>query len=221
MTVTSQIAVTQIIRQHDQEVRPRVLLRDRRPEGEERQQGDDRSERHGRFSSRKLWFLATWNLHRLMGTVYYLPAGPFLPGGFRRTHGSVPGDRPREGVGEVVGEKRLKGMLIFDGDYPMAYSALELNRDLTLPVEAVRRADPGSDNLVLATLPEMRRGGIAGALVKVVARIEREASPLWGYRSGDCSKGRSWPATRIAVLWSRGNGSSRTGSYERSSSGEE
>ena len=76
-------------------------------------------------------------------------------------------------------------MLIFDGDYPMAYSALELNRDLTLPVEAVRRADPGSGNLVLATLPEMRRGGIAGALVKVVARIEREGSPLWGYRSGD------------------------------------
>ena len=34
-------------------------------------------------------------------------------------------------------------MLIFDGDYPMAYSALELNRDLTLPVEAVRRARPG------------------------------------------------------------------------------
>ena len=75
-------------------------------------------------------------------------------------------------------------MLIFDGDYPMAYSALELNRDLTLPVEAVRRADPGSDNLVMATLLEMRRGGIAGALVKVVARTEREDSPLWGYRSG-------------------------------------
>ncbi len=75
-------------------------------------------------------------------------------------------------------------MLIFDGDYPMAYSALEPNRDLTLPVEAVRRADPGSDNLILATLPEMRRGGIVGALVKVVARIERDGSPLWGYRKG-------------------------------------
>lgn len=75
-------------------------------------------------------------------------------------------------------------MLIFDGEYPMAYSALELNRDLTLSVEAVRRADPGSDHLALATLPEMRRGGIAGALVKVVARIERKDSPLWGYRKG-------------------------------------
>ena len=58
MTVTSQIAVTQIVCQHDQEVRPRVLLRYRRPEGEERQQRDDRSERHGRFSSREPWFLA-------------------------------------------------------------------------------------------------------------------------------------------------------------------
>ena len=58
MTVTSQIAVTQIIRQHDQEVGPRVLLRDRRFEGEERQKRDDRSARHGWFSSRELWFPA-------------------------------------------------------------------------------------------------------------------------------------------------------------------
>ena len=76
-------------------------------------------------------------------------------------------------------------MLIFDGDYPMAHSALEMNRDLTLPVEVVRQAEADSGNIVLATLPEMRRGGIAGALVKVVARIERESSPLPGYRSGD------------------------------------
>ena len=76
-------------------------------------------------------------------------------------------------------------MLIFDGDYPMAYSALDMNRDLTLSVESVRQAEANSGNMVLATLPEMRRGRIAGALVKVVGRIERESSPLWGYRSGD------------------------------------
>ena len=32
-------------------------------------------------------------------------------------------------------------MLIFDGDYPMAYGALELNRDLTLPIDEVRAAE--------------------------------------------------------------------------------
>jgi hypothetical protein len=30
-------------------------------------------------------------------------------------------------------------MLIIDGDYPMAFGALELNRDLTLPVDEIRR----------------------------------------------------------------------------------
>ena len=83
-------------------------------------------------------------------------------------------------------------MLIIDGDYPMAYGGLDLNRDLTLPIEQVRAAEPGSirmegwpDDGTMATLPEMRRGKIAAALVKIAARIERPGSPIWGYRSGD------------------------------------
>jgi len=82
-------------------------------------------------------------------------------------------------------------MLIFDGDYPMAHGALDLNRDLTLPIAAARalpNQDPAtrSPNAgLMATLPELRRGKIAGALVKVVGRIKRPNSPLWGYSSGD------------------------------------
>jgi len=34
-------------------------------------------------------------------------------------------------------------MLIIDGDYPMAFGALELNRDLTLPVHEIRRDGAG------------------------------------------------------------------------------
>ncbi|MEO6061626.1 MAG: membrane dipeptidase [Thermoflexales bacterium] len=81
-------------------------------------------------------------------------------------------------------------MLIFDGDYPMAYGALDLNRDLTLTIEAAR-AQPDKDPAtqspnagIMATLPEMRRGCVAAALVKVVGRIKRIDSPLWGYASG-------------------------------------
>ena len=81
-------------------------------------------------------------------------------------------------------------MLIFDGDYPMAYGALDLNRDLTLPIDEVRNAEPHPNQTVaqldsetMASLPEMRRGKIAGALTKIVARIERPGAPLWGYRS--------------------------------------
>ena len=34
-------------------------------------------------------------------------------------------------------------MLVFDGDYPMAHGGLLLQRDLTLPIEAVRGAKAG------------------------------------------------------------------------------
>lgn len=84
-------------------------------------------------------------------------------------------------------------MLIFDGDYPMAHGALDLNRVLTWPL-AEARALPDQDaesrwpnTGIMATLPEMRRGKIAGALVKVVGRIKRPNSPLWGYRSAEAA----------------------------------
>ena len=83
-------------------------------------------------------------------------------------------------------------MLIFDGDYPMAYGAIDLNRDLTLPIEEVRAAQDGSREQdrwpatgTMASLPEMRRGKVAVALVKIAGRIQRKNSPIWGYRSGD------------------------------------
>ena len=82
-------------------------------------------------------------------------------------------------------------MLIFDGDYPMAHGALDLNRILTVPISEARAlpdkdADTRWPNAgIMATLPEMRRGKVAGALVKVVGRIKRPNSPLWGYSSAD------------------------------------
>ncbi len=87
-------------------------------------------------------------------------------------------------------------MLIIDGDYPMALGAMDLNRDLTLPIEEVRRAAPDRfaeearpDCDTMASLPEMRRGKIAAALVKVVARHHRAGSPLWGYRGREMTYG--------------------------------
>ena len=83
-------------------------------------------------------------------------------------------------------------MLIIDGDYPMAYGAIDLNRDLTRPIEEVRAVQDGSSEQerwpaagAMASLPEMRRGKVAAALVKVVSRIQQKNSPIWGYRSGD------------------------------------
>ncbi|MEO2045086.1 MAG: membrane dipeptidase [Pirellulales bacterium] len=83
-------------------------------------------------------------------------------------------------------------MLIIDGDYPMAYGAIDLDRDLTRPIDEVRNAKPSSsrcesspDSETMATIPEMRRGGIAAALAKICVRIQRSGSSLSGYRSGE------------------------------------
>ena len=83
-------------------------------------------------------------------------------------------------------------MLIIDGDYPMAFGAVDLNRDLTLPIEEARAAEPSwsSDDIwldsgIMATLPELRKAQIAAALVKVGGRISRPGNPLKGYRTGE------------------------------------
>lgn len=73
-------------------------------------------------------------------------------------------------------------MLIFDGDYPMAYGGIELNRDLTLPLADVRAADDLQGNVAFACLPEMRRGRVAAALMKFTVRRMRENSVLTGLK---------------------------------------
>ena len=73
-------------------------------------------------------------------------------------------------------------MLIFDGDYPMAHGALGLNRDLTRPLDELRDADAYPSNIPFGCLPEMRRGGVYCALMKIAARRMHKGSILPGYR---------------------------------------
>ena len=90
-------------------------------------------------------------------------------------------------------------MLIFDGDYPMSTGAFDFDRDLTLPIEQLRSAPPGTatinkewdwpDAKAMCTLPEMRKAGIAIALVKVFWRINRPESTAWGYRGNELAYG--------------------------------
>ena len=77
-------------------------------------------------------------------------------------------------------------MLIIDGDYPMAMGAMNMLRDLTLPIDQVRAAEVDSNRErgwrwpnedVMASLPEMRRGRVAAAIVKTVACIKRPSHP--------------------------------------------
>ena len=82
-------------------------------------------------------------------------------------------------------------MLIIDGDYPMAVGALDSGRDLTLPIDQVRTAPElasrmrWSDDGAMASLPEMRNGAIAVAVVKMVACVKRPVHDHGDYRSDE------------------------------------
>ena len=71
-------------------------------------------------------------------------------------------------------------MLIFDGDFPMAPLAMQLRRDVTLPLAELRRRDRDYENIALASLPEMRKAGMAVAILKVVSDMEREGKVITG-----------------------------------------
>lgn len=87
-------------------------------------------------------------------------------------------------------------VLVFDGDLPMAWSDIDMNRDLTRDVASVRKDEAGmpergrGHNVV--ALPEMRAGRVAVAVVKVVGRIARPNTPLWGYSSADLAYAACW-----------------------------
>ena len=74
-------------------------------------------------------------------------------------------------------------MLIFDGDYPMAPLAMQLRRDVTLPLDELRARDRDYENIALASLPEMRLAGMAVAILKVVSDMQREGSTITGYNA--------------------------------------
>jgi membrane dipeptidase len=74
-------------------------------------------------------------------------------------------------------------VLIFDGDYPMAALAIQLRRDVTQPLDELRRRDRDHENIALASLPEMRKAGMAVAILKVVSDMQREGSTITGYNA--------------------------------------
>ena len=75
----------------------------------------------------------------------------------------------------------------------MAIGAMHWDRDLTRPVDEVRDAPESSsrfgdtwpDKEVMCTIPEMRKGGIAAALVKVVACVKKPGHAHGEFRTAD------------------------------------
>jgi len=95
-------------------------------------------------------------------------------------------------------------MLIFDAHLDLAMNALEWNRDLTRPLEEVRRRETGlTDKLDRArgvcTLGEMRRGGIGLCIATQIARYVADGNPLPGWHSPEIA----WAMTQGQLAWYR------------------
>ena len=71
-------------------------------------------------------------------------------------------------------------MLIIDGDCPMSPASMRMRRDVRLPIDELRRRDANPDNIPMSSLPEMRRAGIAVAVVKIATDGQREGNTLRG-----------------------------------------
>ena len=93
-------------------------------------------------------------------------------------------------------------MLIIDAHLDLAMNALEWNRDLTLPVSAIREREYGLTDKPdrgkgTVSLPELRKGGIGLVVATQIARYVEKGSPLPGWHSPQ----QAWAQTRGQLAW--------------------
>ncbi len=79
---------------------------------------------------------------------------------------------------------------IFDAHLDLAWSAIQWNRDLTLPLAEMRRAeshmaDHRARGRATLTLPELRRASIHVCLATILARAKAEVCPKEGFSRRD------------------------------------
>lgn len=78
-------------------------------------------------------------------------------------------------------------MLVFDSHLDIAWNALNWNRDLTLPIHAIRESERGSTDPHVGAgtvcFPEMRRGEIGICLATILARSTSTGEALLDYRT--------------------------------------
>ena len=93
-------------------------------------------------------------------------------------------------------------MLLFDAHLDLSMNALEWNRDLTRPMEEVRRREKGKSDKVdrgvgVCTLPEMRKGEIGICIATQIGRYVAEGNPLAGWHSPEIA----WAQTQGQLAW--------------------
>jgi membrane dipeptidase len=95
--------------------------------------------------------------------------------------------------------------MIFDAHLDLAMNAVEWNRDLTRPLDEIRRTeahlkDKPDRGRGTVSLPEMRNAGVGMCVATLIARVEMNAwSPVAGWRS----QAQAWAITEAQLAWYR------------------
>src|SRR3954466_15024877 len=95
-------------------------------------------------------------------------------------------------------------MLIVDAHLDLAMNAIEWNRDLTRPIEEIRRreaalTDKPDRGKGTVSFPEMRRGGVGLCVATQIARYVAPDSRLQGWNSPE----QAWAMTQAQLAWYR------------------
>jgi membrane dipeptidase len=95
-------------------------------------------------------------------------------------------------------------MITFDAHLDLAMNAMEWNRDLTQPVDNIRRreqdaADRPDRGRNTVCFPEMRRGGVGICVATQIARFVKPANKLSGWHSPE----QAWAQTQGQLEWYR------------------
>ncbi|HSJ02840.1 MAG TPA: membrane dipeptidase [Verrucomicrobium sp.] len=93
---------------------------------------------------------------------------------------------------------------IFDAHLDLSMNAMEWNRDLTRPIEEIRRRESGKTDMKdrgngVVCFPEMRRGRIGICVATQIARYVKESNPFPGWHSPEIA----WAMTQAQLAWYR------------------
>src|SRR5690606_31056412 len=95
-------------------------------------------------------------------------------------------------------------MLLVDAHLDLAMKALEGNRDLRKPVQAIRQREAALNDKPdrgkgTVSLPELRKGEIGLVVATQIARYVAPGSPLHGWNSPE----QAWAQTQGQLAWYR------------------
>ena len=95
-------------------------------------------------------------------------------------------------------------MLIVDAHLDLAMNAIEWNRDLTRPIDEIRRREAGLTDKPdrgkgTVSFDEMRRGGVGLCVATQIARYVAPDSDLQGWNSPE----QAWAMTQAQLAWYR------------------